>query len=137
MKSIEMARREGSMRKRSGRFASVAVCALALSLLGCAAGPPGSDPRINPFDRAVEGTEDVLLTVQNNDFRDASIYAIWNGVKRRVGEVTGMTSETFRMTWMSEEIQLAIDFVGGGGYTSERVPVTQGDHLDFVIMGGR
>jgi hypothetical protein len=53
-----------------------------------------------------------------------------------VGSVTGMTSQTFRMSWRSEEIQLEIDFVGGGGYVSERVPVTQGDHLDFVIMAG-
>jgi hypothetical protein len=90
---------------------------------------------VDPFDAAGGNSEDVLLTVQNNDFRDASIYAVWNGVRRRVGSVTGMTSETFRMDWRSEEIQLAIDFVGGGGYMSERVPVTQGDHLDFVIMG--
>jgi hypothetical protein len=47
-----------------------------------------------------------------------------------------MTSQTFRMSWQSEEIQLEIDFVGGGGYVSERVPVTQGDHLDFVILAG-
>ena len=125
------------MMKRSGRLAFVSTIAIALSLGGCAAAPPGTTEPRDPFDRAVEQRDDVLLTVQNNDFRDASIYAIWNGVRRRVGSVTGMTSETFRMTWMSEEIQLAIDFVGGGGYTSERVPVTQGDHLDFVIMGGR
>lgn len=107
---------------------------LMLTVGGCAAGAPGSPTRRDPFDAA--GTDEVRLTVQNMDFRDASIYALWNGVKRRVGSVTGMTSETFRMQWQSEEIQLQVDFVGGGGYVSERVPVTQGDHLDFVIMAG-
>lgn len=125
------------MTKRSGRRAFVSTLSLALIVGGCAAGPPGTPTQRDPFESAAQGTDDVLLTVQNNDFRDASIYAIWNGVRRRVGSVTGMTSETFRMTWRSEEIQLAIDFVGGGGYTSERVPVTQGDHLDFVILAGR
>jgi hypothetical protein len=114
----------------------ISVLALTLVFGGCAAGAPGSQPRVDPFVAAGAASDDVLLTVQNNDFRDASIYAIWNGVKKRVGSVTGMTSQTFRMSWQSEEIQLEIDFVGGGGYVSERVPVTQGDHLDFVILAG-
>jgi hypothetical protein len=109
---------------------------LALAVSGCAAGSPGSPTRIDPFGAAAGDTDEVRLTVQNMDFRDASIYALWNGVKKRVGSVTGMTSETFTMRWQSEEIQLEIDFVGGGGYVSERVPVTQGDHLDFVILAG-
>ena len=113
----------------SRRLASLA---LALALGGCASS--GLAAREDPFANAPR-SEEVLLTVQNNDFRDASIYAIWNGVRKRVGSVTGMTSETFRMQWQSEEIQLAIDFLGGGDYVSERVPVMQGDHLDFVIMG--
>lgn len=117
-------------------LSAVPALVLALAAAGCAAGAPGSSPTVDPFAAADGQTDQVLLTVQNNDFRDASIYAIWNGVKKRVGSVTGMTSETFRMQWQSEDIQLEIDFVGGGGYVSERVPVTQGDHLDFVIMAG-
>ena len=114
----------------------IAVLALLLMVGGCTAGAPGSQPIGDPFDPARAGRDDVLLTVRNDDFRDASIYAIWNGVKRRVGSVTGKTSQTFRMSWRSEEVQLEVDFVGGGGYMSERVPVTQGDHLDFIIMPG-
>ena len=110
----------------------ISTLVLALVVSGCAAG--SGSPRGDPFNPAE--SDQVLLTVQNNDFRDASIYAVWNGVRKRVGSVTGMTSQTFRMEWQSEEIQLAIDFLGGGGYMSERVPVTQGDHLDFVIMAG-
>ena len=47
-----------------------------------------------------------------------------------------MTRQTFRMSWHNDEMWLEVDFVGGGGYVSERVPVTQGDHLDFVIRPG-
>jgi hypothetical protein len=105
-----------------------------VTLAGCASSPT-TRASVDPFGDAGAGSEEVLLTVENNDFRDASIYAIWNGVRRRVGSVTGKTSETFRMEWRSEDIQLEIDFLGGGDYVSERVPVTQGDHLNFVIMG--
>jgi len=122
------------MQPSSRFFAGVLAAALAA---GCATSQT-PDPATDPFDGGGAGREDVLLTVENNDFRDASIYALWNGVRRRVGSVTGKTSETFRMEWRSEEIQLEIDFLGGGSgddYVSERVPVTQGDHLNFVIMG--
>jgi hypothetical protein len=127
--------REVHMAQPSGRiFASFAAAAL---LAGCATSQ-GSDRVTDPFGGGGAASEDVLLTVENNDFRDASIYALWNGMRRRVGSVTGKTSETFRMEWRSEEIQLEIDFLGGGSgddYVSERVPVMQGDHLNFVIMG--
>ncbi len=112
-----------------------ALLALALLLGGCASTPGTGQASVDPFSDGGAVSDEVMLTVQNNDFRDATIYAIWSGLKRRVGTVTGKTSETFRMDWRSEEVQLEIDYLGGGGYLSERVPVTQGDHLNFVIMG--
>jgi hypothetical protein len=119
--------------RRFNRFAVPTSFALALLLGGCASSS-GTNANVDPF-RGGDAADDVLLTVENNDFRDATIHAIWNGMRRRVGTVTGKTSATFRMEWRSEDIQLAIDYLGGGGYVSERVPVTQGDHLNFVIMG--
>jgi len=113
------------------RFGPLGSLALAALVAGCAS---VQEPRPDPFS-ASPTSDEVWLTVENNDFRDATIHAVWNGVRRRVGTVTGKTSETFRMDWRSEDVQLAIDFLGGGGYLSERVPVTQGDHLNFVIMG--
>lgn len=80
------------------------------------------------------GDERVQVTIQNNDFRDATIYAYWNGVKNRVGMVTGKTTDSFEMDWRSEEVQFEVDFVGGGGFFSDRLAVYQGDHLDFVIL---
>jgi hypothetical protein len=131
-KGARSALREVRMIRVRVRFAVLACVLLAGALTGCAStGDPGG--RTDPFSAAATSDE-VLLTVENNDFRDASIYAIWSGVRRRIGSVTGKTSETFRMTWRSEDIQLEIDFLGGGGYVSERVPVTQGDHLNFVIL---
>lgn len=91
---------------------------------------PGGPP--NPFDPRAE-SEDILLTVQNDDFRDATVHVIWNGVRTRAGMVVGKTSQTFRMRWRSEEVRLHVDFVGQGEYVSERIGVLRGDHLHFVI----
>jgi hypothetical protein len=104
-----------------------------LALAACASSQSATPRSEDPFSGGA-ANEEVLLTVQNNDFRDASIYVYWNGVRDRVGEVTGKTSETFRMSWRSERVELGIDFVGGGGYRSESIDVTQGDHLNFVIL---
>ena len=120
------------------RFARLAGSfALAALLAACATSRPGPESAPSPFEAGAGVSDEVLLTVENNDFRDASIYALWNGVRKRVGSVTGKTSETFRMQWQSEEIQLQVDFLGSNSddYISERVPVIQGDHLNFVIMG--
>lgn len=116
-----------SLSLRSGVFGTLL---LALSGTAC-----GTTQAANPFEPAPHD-EDVFLTVENNDFRDATIYAYWNGVRDRVGMVVGKTSETFRMEWRSEEIQLGIDFVGGGGYRTETLDVWSGDHLNFVILPG-
>lgn len=107
---------------------------LALLLSGCATTSLPVDG--DPFAGSGSRSEGVLLTVENNDFRDASIYAVWDGVRTRVGSVTGKTSQTFRIRWRSEDLRLDIDFLGAGEYSSESIGVFQGDHLNFVIMPG-
>lgn len=101
---------------------------------GCATTPESSAG--SPFD-GTRVSDEILLTVENNDFRDATIHVFWNGMKTRAGIVTGKTSETFRMRWRSEWAHIGVDFLGSGGYETEQVPVNPGEHLNFVIMGGR
>lgn len=113
-----------SLPNRSGLLAGLV---LVLTAAACATG------QRNVFEAVRRVDEAVLLSVENNDFRDATIYAYWNGVKTRLGMVVGKTSETFRMRWRSEEVQLEVDFVGRGTFRTERIDVWAGDHLDFVI----
>ena len=112
--------------------ASASRVMLALAIAGCAA-TQGSLSR-EPFSGTVSGGDLVGLTVENNDYRDASVYIVWNGSRERVGSVTGKTTQTFRTPWRSEQVQLEVDFVGGGRFRSERMDVWQGDHLNFVIL---
>ena len=77
----------------------------------------------------------VRLTVQNNDFKDATVYAVWDsGNRRRIGMVTGKTSATFTFDWVSHRMHIQADFVAGDGFTSDEIEVWEGDHLDLVIM---
>lgn len=107
---------------------------LAATLTGCAV--QGGQLEATPFTEVRPFDEDVLLTVENNDFRDATIYVYWSGVKRRVGRVTGKTKKTFRMEWLSEEAQFGADFLGRGGFRTETIPVVPGDHLNLLIPIG-
>lgn len=78
----------------------------------------------------------VQLTVQNNRFEDAAIYAMWRGgPRRRVGLATGTTSSTFSFEWVSDVVQFEVDFIAADGYTVDPIEVSPGDHLDLVILG--
>lgn len=104
-------------------------------LLATACASRGSRSMPSPF---VEGSQAiVLLTVDNQDFRDATIYADWNGARQRVGFVIGKTTETFTMPWRNYEVRLQVDFVGGGEMKiADPIPVWAGEHIDFIIMPG-
>lgn len=118
---------------RSILFSGVAGCMLALG--ACASGGQGASG--DPFSGAPPGFDGpVQFTIENNDFRDATIYGYWNGVRERLGMVTGKTSKTFSTDWKSEQFAFYVNFVGGGEYVSETVDVYAGDHLNFVIMPG-
>ena len=112
--------------------------ALAGALLGAGCGTAnemvsgGVDDPMAPNDKF--GTV-VRLTVQNNDFKDATVYAVWEGgSRRRIGMVTGKTSATFTFDWVSHRMHIEADFVAGEGFVSDEIEVWEGDHLDLVIM---
>lgn len=110
------------------------LCAIAvvstMALAGCAHQQPD-----NPL-RGVAGRDSpVRITVQNQDFYDAVIYAHWSGsTKERVGMVTGKTTQTFETTWRSETVRFEADFISGGSVFFDPIDVWGGDHLDLVVM---
>lgn len=101
-----------------------------LALGACATAAPPSTP--------FQGTREqgVLVTVDNQDYRDATIFANWNGPRQRIGMVVGKTTETFSMPWRDFEVRFEVDFVGGGAMKTDPIPVAAGDHIDFVIPAG-
>ena len=109
----------------------VGVALLSASLLmGCARAP-----RSAPLFGAVRGSGTVIVTIENNDFKDAVIYANWQGsIRKRVGMAIGKTSQTFTIAWESWVVQFDADFIAGGTLPFEPIDVNEGDHLDLVIM---
>lgn len=114
------------------RVARAVALLSTLIAVGCHRGPGDRIGALSPseYDRVVR------LTVQNNDFKDCTIYANWQGVgRRRVGMVTGKTSQTFTIEWVSDYVTIEGDFVAGTQpWSADPIQVQGGDHLDLVIM---
>jgi hypothetical protein len=105
---------------------------LAVSILGCA----GRRQDLPPMMRGGR-SEKVHLTVQNDRFEDARIYAVWNGGReRRLGTATGKSKQTFTFDWVSDVLRIRVDFVAAEDYTVDGITVAPGDDLDLQIGDG-
>ncbi len=115
--------------QRSRTLSTILACTLALAVSACAVRTEAPTPFVE------RGETNILITVDNQDWRDATLYANWNGTPQRVGMVTGKTTETFTTPWRDYQVRLAIDFVGGGSLPSrDPIAVQAGEHIDFIIM---
>jgi hypothetical protein len=102
--------------------------ALALATAGCAStGRPIED----------EGgvREDVEVTVENQNFQDAVVYAIWGaGPRDRLGMVTGNTTETFTTEVQAGgDMRIEVDLIAGNDVVTESMGVFRGDDIRVVI----
>jgi len=114
----------------SNRVVFGVVLLSASLLLGCS-----RNSRPAPMFRAASGSGSVMVTIQNNDFKDATIYANWAGTtRRRVGLSVGKTTQTFDLEWKSEIVQFEADFIAGRTFTFDPINVWEGDHLELIIM---
>ncbi len=111
------------------------LVALGLPLLVAACGALREDTPPSPFENGGNAPTNIQITVDNQDWRDATLYVDWNGVRQRVGTVTGKTTSTFSTPWRDHVVRLDVDFLGGGALPiRDPIQVNAGDHLDFTIM---
>lgn len=106
-------------------LASAVTGLAACSALGVSSGE-------NPLDEEA-GNQTVQVTIQNRNYKDATVWAHWNGSRIRVGQITGSTSETFEIRYRSDDVRFEVDFLAGDGYMGESIPVSPGDHLELTI----
>jgi hypothetical protein len=105
---------------------------LALATAGCASFS-GEETR-SGWDVGGDRRETVRLTVTNQNFSDARVYALWNGERRRLGLVTGNSSQTFTMDWRpGATLRIEVDFVAGGSFVSEGISSWPGETWEFII----
>lgn len=128
-------KREARGRRDAFSFPGLrAVLALALTLVtaGCASFAGGESR--SGWDVGGEGRETVSLRVSNQNFSDARVYALWNGERRRLGLVTGNSSQTFTMDWRpGATLRIEVDFVAGGSFVSEGISSWPGESWEFII----
>jgi hypothetical protein len=95
-------------------------CALGSSTLG------------NPF----AGSRPVRLVVRNNNFNDATIWAVFSAKRLRLGTVTGKSEAVLAFPEMAspDPVFLEIDLVGGERCRTEELVVDPGDDLQLEIM---
>ena len=80
-------------------------------------GAPGGT-RSAPVIEAATGPRTLTVTILNNDFKSAVIYAKWSGgIRERVGLAIGNTSRTYTIEWQSEVVRFDADFVAGGVFS--------------------
>lgn len=94
--------------------------------VGCAAGSPFVEG--GPDDREIE------IEVRNQNYNDGTVYAVRLGQPIRLGVVTGMQTETFRVNWPSTlPLRIQVRFVGGDFCLTQEIPTDPGDRIYVEI----
>ena len=99
-------------------------------LVGCASVPPTP----TPFSEI--GANGVELSVENQNFYDATIYVVSEvGTERRVGDVVGNTSRSFQVPWdFTQDMSIRFEMLAGGWCRTHPVVVSPGDELGLEIV---
>ena len=105
------------------------LMAAAIAASGCAsAGRRPSAVRTPGVGR------DVAVTIENQNFKDADVYAVWStGARDRLGMSTGNTTSTFTAPYRPGDMRIEVDFIAGDDVVSDAIAVNQGDHVQIQI----
>ena len=110
----------------------MATVLLTLLVTACATGGKKSG---NPFATSA-GEQQIHIRVQNNNFYDATIWAVVRGARHsKLGTVVGKQDADFTMQWsFSEPLQLEIDLLTGNQRCrTDPLTVDPGDILELQI----
>jgi hypothetical protein len=114
---------------------AAAALVLGLGLGGCArtVGTGGAEDALAASEAAA-----VRIRVENHNWLDVNVYAVRNGTRYRLGTVTSMTKQMFRlpvaMVAQSGEFRLLVDPIGSSEvYFTEPLLVTPGQEIDWNV----
>jgi hypothetical protein len=108
------------------------ACALLLVASSCGGGRSlaGGDP----FSGAGTATE-ARVRVRNQNFYDATLTAISDQGRRRLGSVGGNSTAVFTMPWsFTSGLRIQIDLLAGPTCTTDVIQVNPGDVVEMDIM---
>ena len=122
------------------RREKVLTTALALVLLGFSVPALNAQAPMPGQDTGVERTErgPTTLRIENHNWLDARVYVISGSMRRRIGTVTGLTSQEFALpsdvSVAGRDFQIAIAPIGSRAvHYSSRVIFSPGDFIEFQI----
>jgi hypothetical protein len=75
----------------------------------------------------------IKVTVENQNFYDATVYLSWRGDRRRLGVVGGNQRETFESPWFGPEVTIQIDLLAGNRRSADPVGISPGEELVVEI----
>ncbi|MCI0436166.1 MAG: hypothetical protein L0271_21365 [Gemmatimonadetes bacterium] len=75
----------------------------------------------------------ITVSVDNQNFYDATVYLRWRGDRRRLGVVTGNTRTTYESPWYGPDVQIEIQLLAGNRHTGDPIGVSPGDQLIVEI----
>jgi len=109
------------------------VVAAALALILCACGTRTSYPGQDPFSGDVP-SQQIRVNVRNNNFYDASLMAISDTGRRRLGTVGGNQSAVFSMPLsFVSGLRIEIDLLAGPTCVTDFITVSPGSIVDLEI----
>jgi hypothetical protein len=107
-----------------------AILFLGLLLGGCASATSSAG---TPFGEGALDTS-VRIYVTNLNFSDATLWAVTQGSRRKLGILTGKTEGTFTLPWeTSLDLQIEIDLLAGPRCTTRAMAVDPGDDIELII----
>lgn len=103
-----------------------------LSLAACSS----TKPPPNPFRGEVPASEQTIdIFVENQGFSDATVHAIAEGSRIRMGTVNGKQSRTFSISWpFMRELSVHISELAGDEFTTRRLVVSPGERVQLLIQ---
>jgi len=104
---------------------------LALAAALAAAPSPGGAQVTTSPGKVPRG---IALKVRNENFHDATIYALRPGQRERLGWISGYGKNTFAFRWPAGDLRLEIDLLANGRYYTEVMDVSEGDQLELTIL---
>lgn len=116
----------------SRSFVLVVSCVLALSASAC--GTRSAYQGQDPFQGGAAAQE-VRLRVRNSNFYDATLTAISDTGRRRLGTVGGNQTAVFTMPWsFTSGLRIEIDLLAGPTCTTDLITVSPGEDVQLEIM---
>ena len=116
-----------SFRKTAATLLSVAVIMMAGA---CIFPHRAAVPDDAPNDPS---NEVVSVSVENQNFYDATIYTVHGTTRERLGNVGGQGHENFSFKWKAGEVYFIIALLAVGEYPTERISVSPGDQLELTV----